>query len=63
MKDNNKKLDSLSIKFDNKIDKNDEVSDKLKEVDLKYDKKQSALSAVLNKMTVEIDYLKKPFLD
>jgi len=39
MKDNNKKLDSLSIKFDNKIDKNDEVSDKLKEVDLKYDKK------------------------
>jgi len=39
MKDNNKKLDSLSFKFDNKIDKNDEVSDKLKEVDLKYDKK------------------------
>jgi len=34
MKDNNKKLDNLCIKFDNKIDKKDELADKIKDVDL-----------------------------
>lgn len=63
MKDTNKKLDNLCIKFDNKIDKKDELADKIKDVDLNQDKKQIALSAVINKMTTEIEQMKKPFLD
>lgn len=55
MKDTNHKLDHLRDKFDKQIDKKDELSNRLKELDDTYDEKQSALSAVLNKLTGEID--------